>query len=482
MYKYNFVASCAWLLRMRCRSAGRWFSRSIIFASIILMLSFSLPGCALSGQAQATEKYAGDNFTNWEDARFGIFIHWSHSSQQGVEISWPLAGGTFTMPYCQSMTVEQYQSSTATFNPKKWDPAALAKLFKKAGAQYAVMTAKHGDGYAMFDTKLSDFGVMHSPVGRDLVRDYVDAVRAEGMGVGLYFNMKDWHHPDYPAFTEADKPYHYYLGAPLPPPDQWQRYLDFMFGQVRELLTNYGKIDEIWFDGQFEHKPADWKVEEMGAMVRQLQPGIKINDRLYGQGDFDTPEKFIPAKPPSRPFEICMTMNDSWGYNKDDPSYKSATEIIQTLCEVAGKGGHLLLNVSPMGDGQLPLEQIDRLNAIADWMSKNHDSINGTKPGLEPWQFYGPSTQKGNTIYLHLLAKPYESVTIRAVHVNKIKSVHVLSSGKELQSIKRITVFDQIRKELMNFNDPVGDLVITVPESVIEPYATVIAVDFESLP
>ncbi len=177
-----------------------------------------------------------------------------------------------------------------------------------------------------------------------------------------------------------------------------------------------------------------------------------------------------------------MTMNDSWGYNKDDPSYKSATELIQTLCEVAGKGGHLLLNVSPMGDGQLPPEQIDRLNAIADWMSKNHESITGTKPGLEPWQFYGPSTQKGNTVYLHLLAKPYETVTMRSVHVNKIKSVHILSSGKELQFVKRITLFDQIRKELANFNDPVGDIVITVPESVIEPYATVIAVDFESLP
>lgn len=386
------------------------------------------------------------------------------------------------MPYCQSMTVEQYQSSSATFNPKKWDPAAMAKLFKRAGAQYAVMTTKHGDGYAMFDTNLSDFGVMHSPVARDLVRDYVDAIRAEGLGVGLYFNMKDWHHPDYPAFTEADKPYHYYLGAPLPPSDQWQRYLDFMFGQVREILTNYGKIDEIWFDGQFEHKPSDWNVREMGAMVRQLQPGIKINDRLYGQGDFDTPEKFLPAKPPSRPWETCMTMNDSWGYNKDDPSYKSSTEIIQTLCEIAGKGGHLLLNVSPMGDGRLPHEQIERLNAIAAWMALNHDSITGTKPGLESWQFYGPSTQKGNIIYLHLLAKPYESVTMRPVHVNKVKSVRVLGSGMQLQFAKRITLLDQVRKELMNFNDPVGDLVITVPESVIEPHVTVIAVEFESQP
>ncbi|MDD5170399.1 MAG: alpha-L-fucosidase, partial [Syntrophales bacterium] len=321
--------------------------------------------------------------------------------------------------------------------------------------------------------------VMHSPVHRDLVREYVDAVRSEGMGVGLYFSLPDWHHPDYPAVTEADKPYHWYMGAPLPPAEQWQRYLDFMFGQVKEILTNYGKIDEIWFDGQWEHKPADWKTKELAAVVRQLQPTIKINDRLTGQGDFTTPEKFLPPTPPANQWETCMTMNDSWGYNKDDPSYKSSTEIIQMLCEIAGKGGHLLLNVSPMGDGQLPPEQIQRLNDLAAWMARNHDSIIGTRPGLEPWQFYGPSTQKGNTTYLHLLSKPFESITVRSIHVNKIKSVKVLGSGTELQFSKRVTLFDQIRKELAGFNDPVGDLVVTVPANVIEPHVTVIALEFE---
>ncbi|RPJ61342.1 MAG: alpha-L-fucosidase [Dehalococcoidia bacterium] len=453
--------------------------RRLIIACFIwlLIVPTSLSCCPVNTPSNTVREYTGDNFTNWDDARLGIFVHWSHSSQQGVELSWPMVGGTSTMPYCQNMTVEQYQSSAATFNPQKWDPVALAKLFKKAGAQYTVIITQHCDGYAMFDSKLNDFGVMHSPIGRDLVREYVDAVRAEGMGVGLYYTLADWYHPDYPAVTEADKPYHYYMGAPLPPPEQWQRYLDFVFGQVREILTNYGKIDEIWFDSQWEHKAADWKPKELAEMVRSLQPGIKINDRLPGQGDFDTPEKFLPAVPPKRAWETCMTMNDSWGYNKDDPSYKSSTEIIQTLCEIAGKGGHLLLNVSPMGDGQLPPEQIQRLNDMAAWMALNHESITGTKPGLESWQFYGPSTQKDNTIYLHLLSKPYESITVRSVHVNKVKSVRVLGSGKELQFTKRVTLLDQVRKELMNFNDPVGDLVVIVPESVIEPHATVIAIE-----
>jgi alpha-L-fucosidase len=451
-----------------------------VIITCLVLSTVSIVFCACSSPNEAPKAsggYAGDNFTNWEDARLGIFIHWSHSSQQAVEVSWPLVGGTSSMPYCQNMKIEQYQSSAATFNPQKWDPIDLSKLFKRAGVQYAVMTARHHDGYAMYDTKLSDFSVMHSPVGRDLIRGYVDAVRAEGMGVGLYYSLPDWHHPDYPAFTEADKPYHYYMGVPLPSPERWQKYTDYMFGQVREILTGYGKIDEIWFDGQWEHKPADWKTDELAALIHQLQPGIKINDRLTGQGDFTTPEKFLPAEPPSRPWETCMTMNDSWGYNKDDPYYKSSTEIIQTLCEIAGKGGHLLLNVSPMGDGQLPPEQIQRLNDLADWMARNHDSIIGTRPGLEAWQFYGPSTQKGNTVYLHLLSKPYESITVRSIHVNKVKSVRVLGSGKELEFTKRVTMLDQVRKELMNFNDPVGDLVITVPGSVIEPHVTVITIE-----
>jgi len=461
-----------------------WWNCRILPVSILFCALFlAMAGCTSAPvQAPSAAAYAGDNFTTWEDARLGIFVHWSHSSQQGVELSWPLVGGTTTMPYCQNMTVEQYHSSAATFNPTKWDPVALARLFKKAGAQYAVMITKHCDGYAMYDTKFSDFSVMRSPVGRDLVREYVEAVRSEGMGVGLYYTLADWHHPDYPAITDADKPYHYYTGAPLPSPERWKNFMDFMFGQVREILTNYGPIVEIWFDGQWEHTPNDWKAPELAAMVRQLQPGIKINDRLPGQGDFDTPEKFLPATPPKRPWETCLTMNDSWGYNKDDPSYKSSTELIQTLCEIAGKGGHLLLNVSPMGDGRLPPEQMQRLNDMAAWMARNHDSIIGTKPGLESWQFYGPSTQKGNTVYLHLLSKPYESITVRSLHVNRVKSVRVLGSGTELLYTKRITLFDQIRRELARFNDPVGDMVITVPASEIEPHATVIAIEFETQP
>ena len=418
------------------------------------------------------------DFGNWKDARFGIFVHWSHIAQQGVEISWPLTGKVPMFPLAQDVPVENYHASAATFNPKKWDPCGLARQLRQAGAQYAVITAKHHDGYAMYDTGLSEFSVMRSPFGRDVVRQFTDSVRAEGMGVGLYFSLVDWHHPDYPAFTDADKPYKYFNGAPEPDPAKWRRYLDFMFGQVKEILCNYGKIDLIWFDGQWEHSPGQWKAAELASMIRSLQPGIVINDRLPLNGDFDTPEQFIPAKTPDRPWETCMTMNTSWGYNKDDTQYKSATRLIHTLCEVVGRGGHFLLNVSPKGDGSLPPEHIQRLSAIGSWMSRNGESIKNTVPGLEPWQFYGPSTRKGNTLYLHLLMKPYENVTLRGVQVNAVNTVRILANGKKLGYSKHMAVSDQVM-EAYGYKDIVGDLLIDVPHSVLDDYATVIAVDFE---
>jgi alpha-L-fucosidase len=273
---------------------------------------------------------------------------------------------------------------------------------------------------------------------------------------------------------------------PRPTSEQWERYIEFMFGQVRELLTNYGRIDLIWFDGQWEHTPQEWRAAELAAMIRELQPEIVINDRLPG-GDYDTPEQFVPASAsggPARPWEVCLTMNESWGYNPDDPDYKSSRGLVQALCEIAGKGGRLLLNLGPRGDGTLPPEQLERLLAVSDWMRRNGESIIGTGPGLEPWQFYGPSTQKdpstaagaelrmSGTIYLQLLMRPYDAVTVRGVPIRRVKSVRELSSGTQLAFSGRCSVIDQ----LLN-SDPMGELTIQVPESVLDPLATVLAVE-----
>ena len=413
--------------------------------------------------------------SSWFDtARFGMFIHWGLSSVHGWELSWPLVGGTSSLPRCQSASIAEYYSAVRRFNPLHYDPREWAQLAKRLGMQYATLTTKHHDGFAMFDTRLSDFSIMHAPYGRDIVRQFVDAFRAQGLRIGVYFSLSDWHHPDYPAFSEADKPYDFFR-LPQPTPAQWSRYLDVMFGQVRELLTTYGRIDVIWFDGHWERlPPASWKAHELRTMIKELQPDILINDRLPEQGDFETPEQFVPAQPPASRWETCLTMNESWGYNPSDTDLKSPRQLIHTLCEVAGKGGNLLLNVSPMGDGRLPPEQIERLDAVASWMAAHGESIVGTLPGLEPWQFYGPSTRRGERVYLQLLMKPYDSVTVRGVPIRRIRSVRALGHGTDLPWRARCPIIDQL------FNaDPFGELTITVPESVVDPYATVIAMDID---
>jgi len=400
-------------------------------------------------------------------ARFGLFIHWGHSA--GRELSWPMVGGNPALPLCGALPVAEYQATAATFDPRHFDAREWARLAKVAGMEYAVLTAKHHDGYAMFHTALSGFSVQHSPIGRDIVGEYVEAFREAGLRVGLYFSLADWHHPDYPPFTDEHCPY--FPGRwPRPTPEQWERYLAFMFGQVRELLTNYGTIDLLWFDGQWEHTAEEWRAAALIQMIRELQPAIVINDRLPG-GDYETPEQFVPPQPPARPWEVCLTMNESWGHNPADTRWKSARAIVHTLCEIAGKGGRLLLNIGPDGDGAIPDDQMERLQAVAEWMARN-EAITGSTPGLEPWQFYGPSTRRGVTVYLHLLMRPYETVAVRGVPIRRVKSVSVLGDGRALEFQTRCAILDQ----LLN-SDPMGELTITVPEDALDPLATVLAVE-----
>jgi alpha-L-fucosidase len=415
--------------------------------------------------------------SDWFDgARFGMFVHWGHVSQRGLELSWPLVGGMRALPRCQDVPAADYHASAATFAPRKGSPREWLAHAKRAGMRYAVLTTKHHDGYALFATGQSDFSVARGPYGGDLVREYVDAAREAGLRVGFYFSLCDWHHPDYPPFADEHRPYRFGM-VPKPSDEQRRRYLDFLFAQIRELLTGYGRIDVLWFDGGWERQAPEWRSGELEAMIRGLQPEILINDRLPGVGDYDTPEQFVPATPPPRRWETCLTMNESWGYVPSDEGYKSARELVHTLCEVAGRGGNLLLNVSPRGDGSLPPEQVERLDAIAGWMAKHADAIHDTTSGLEPWQFYGPSTRKGSRVFLHLLSRPYDEIAVRGVPVRRVRSARVLGAGDALEHHARCTVIDT----MFNAN-PTGELRIRVPERLLDPLATVVELDFEHDP
>ncbi len=414
--------------------------------------------------------------TWFDTARFGMFVHWGHCSQRGIELSWSLAGGEAAAARLGDVPVEEYHATAATFDPQAWDARELAHTAQRLGMQYAIITSKHHDGYAMFHTRQSDYSVERSPFGRDIVREFLDAMRAEGLRVGLYFSLIDWHHPDYPAFRDEDKPYRFGQWR-QPTREGWERFRDFMFAQVHELLTGYGKLDVFWFDGGWERSPDQWQARELETMVRELQPGILINDRLPGVGDFETPEQFVPPQPPARTWETCMTMNESWGYNAADTQWKPARRLIHTLCEVAGRGGNLLLNVGPMGDGRLQPEVLERLAEIERWMTVNGESIVGTTPGLEPWQFYGPSTRRGDRVYLHVLMRPYETVSVRGVRIRRLRGVRALSTGEELPFDTRCSIVDSIIDP-----DPLGEATISLPEGAIDPSATVLALEFAETP
>jgi alpha-L-fucosidase len=413
--------------------------------------------------------------SHWFDAaRLGLFVHWGHGSQRGLEISWPLVGGGPTLPHCQDLSVESYHASARTFCPERDSARRWLELARRAGARYAVLTAKHHDGFALWPTKLSDFSIAATPYRGDLVGEFVDAARENDLRVGLYYSLCDWHHPDYPAFTDADRPY--VLGRHRrPSPEQWERFVAFQFGQLEELLTGYGSIDLVWFDGGWERSAQEWRSLELRERIRGWQPEALVNDRLPGSGDFDTPEQFIPPEPPPRRWETCLTMNESWAYVPGDTDYKSERDLVHALCEVAGRGGNLLLNASPTGTGALPPEQVMRLEALARWMGAHRDAIHSSEPALAPWQFYGPTTRRGDRVFLHLLWRPYDAVTVRGIPVRRLRAVRHLASGRELPFRTRTSIIDGL------FNpDPKGEVRIQVAEDLVDPDATVIELELKA--
>ena len=312
------------------------------------------------------------------DGKLGIFIHWGLYAVNGIAESWSFFNG--------QISYDDYMKQKPGFTAERYDPKEWAALFKEAGARYAVLTSKHHDGFALWPTELSDLDVMATPAGRDLLQPYADALRAEGLKVGFYFSHLDWSHPDYPTVRpkglapgERGNVFAY-PAAGEEDPAAWERFLVFHRGQIKEISDRY-RPDLFWFDGDWERDEEQWDMAGLRKDLLSWQPDTILNGRMKEYGDYDTPEQGLPIIPPAGPWEFCMTINDSWGYQVQDHNHKPTRQIIRTFAEIVGGGGNLLLDVGPYADGSLQPEQVERLEGLGRWTRKHEEAIYGTRTG-----------------------------------------------------------------------------------------------------
>jgi alpha-L-fucosidase len=405
------------------------------------------------------------------DAKFGIFVHWGIYSAGETSESWAFFNG--------EISYEDYMAQARTFTAAQYDPDAWAKLFAEAGAKYAVLATKHHDGFALWDTKLSKLNAKDgSPAGRDLVGPLCEALRKYGLKVGLYFSHLDWSHPDYATILPKKAQIHDHaqrhanrFGYPqgAEDPAAWERFLQFHRGQLKELCTRYAP-DLLWFDGDWERDPEQWRFAELAEQLRAWSPGVILNSRMGGFGDYATPEQAMPVSKPESPWEFCVTINDSWGYQKKDRNFKSARQCLRMLAECAGMGGNLLLDVGPKSDGTLQPEQVEVLQGMGRWTRKHAEALFGTVAGLPPAHFYGASTlsKKNDVIYLICFDRPNEQVAVKGI-LNEVRRVSVVGGGELTQ--RKIGGAPWAKLP--------GMLWIDVPDSALDPDATVLKVELD---
>lgn len=426
--------------------------RSIFAALVIctsLMMSFS---ASVAQLPKETEEQKTARMKWWTDDRFGMFIHFGLYAQ-AARHEWVKKN--------ERISEADYLKYFEQFNPDLYNPREWARMAKEAGMKYAVMTTKHHEGFCLFDSKFTDYKATNTPVKKDLIKEYVEAFRAEGMKVGFYYSLLDWHHPDYiidrnhPQSGKTDAEY-----DSLNQGRDMSKYRQYLKDQVRELLTNYGKIDIIWLDfssptGKYGKNRKDWDSENLLKMVRQLQPGIIVNDRLDledvpGGWDFKSPEQYKPREwvqvnGKRVPWEVCQTFSGSWGYYRDEMSWKDSKQLIELLIESVSKGGNVLLNVGPTGRGTLDYRAQDRLASMGNWMKYCSRSIYGCTQAPDEFKApenslltYNPVSKR---LYIHLLDWPLNQVTLMG-YAGKIKYAQFLHDASEIgMSTKKATIW-----------------------------------------
>ncbi len=391
------------------KKLNRVATRSLPFIFAVLFAVQAVVGAkqAPPKPAAETEAQRQQRMAWWREAKFGLFVHWGPVSLKGTEIGWSRGGERRGTGGRGSIPVEVYDNLYKEFNPVKFNAREWVAMARAAGMKYLVFTSKHHDGFCMFDTKLTDYKITNSPFKRDVVAELAKACHEGGIKLGFYYSPPDWHHPDYRTKNHA-------------------RYIKYLHGELRELCSNYGRVDIIWFDG-LGGKAVDWDSQNLFKMIRRLQPHVIINNRAGLPGDYDTPEQHIGGFQTNRSWESCITICRQWAWKPGD-RMKSLKECIDILVRCIGGDGNLLLNVGPMPTGEIEPRQVARLKEVGEWLKRWGKTIYGTRGGPfrpGPW---GASTYKGNKIYVHVLDWPEGSVVLPPIH-KKIVASSVLTGG-----------------------------------------------------
>lgn len=357
----------------------------------------------------------------FEDAKLGIFIHWGIYAVNSTDESWAF--------YNKKLSWADYMSQMKGFTASAYDPEMWADLIKASGAGYAVITTKHHDGVALWNTKEKHYNVVdNTPAKKDLLAPFYQAIRKRGIKAGAYFSLLDWSYPDYPGFLNDSARYQISNDY-----ERWNRYRKFMHQQLQEISTLYNP-DLWWFDGDWEHSAEEWEAGRIRASILKSNPHAIMNGRLAGWGDYETPEQNIPVSRPKYPWwELCMTTNDNWGFKVTDQHWKTPFEIISIFADVVSNGGNLLLDIGPKADGTIPNEQAYILKELGTWNNTNKEAIFGSRPGLPPGHFFGPTTlsRDSSKLYLFVSGNSQGPLLVKGL-INTIRSIRVLGNNTAL--------------------------------------------------
>ncbi len=422
------------------------------------------------GQQKAEKKELPAKLQWFADAKLGIFIHYGIYAVNGIPESWSI--------YNNLLSYDDYMKQLKGFTAKNYNPQQWAGLFKEAGAKYAVLTSKHHDGVALWDTKLSDLSVVKkSPASRDIISPYAQALRKEGLKVGIYFSHLDWSHPDYATVFNANvkRPDTWnaldFPKSGVEDTKRWENFVAFRNGQIKEIY-NLVNPDLWWFDGDWTRSAGQWKMKELRDSILSWNPSTILNSRMMGYGDYSTPEQGIPIFGPEGPWELCMTVNDSWGFQKQDHNQKSVNYIIRIFSDCISMGGNLLLDVGPMEDGTFTPEQTERLKGLGRWTHKHAEAIYGTTRGLPFGYYYGPTTlsKDAKTIYCFVMDIPRDDIVVKGIK-NNVTRVRLLGTSDTL-AFKRNGGASWVGIP--------GVLQITLPTAKLDDNVSVIAIDLDS--